>query len=132
MAKETKIIIGGRSAGKTAAIKYMQWLHKLTQLGYAKNIVFMTHTSDLVQGYYDSGKTPAAALAEYMEQACRICGCTNEDCSQCLKKTGAPCHWVAPDLCSACVDEANARALAGLKTFNRSLKKALKSPFNIH
>ena len=36
------------------------------------------------------------------ERVCRVCGCTDEDCSQCIEKTGSPCHWVAPDLCSAC------------------------------
>ena len=35
---------------------------------------------------------------------CRVCGCTDDDCSQCVEKTGAPCHWVEPDLCSACVE----------------------------
>lgn len=35
-------------------------------------------------------------------QTCRICGCTDDDCSQCVEKTGAPCHWVEEDLCSAC------------------------------
>lgn len=35
--------------------------------------------------------------------ACRVCGCTDEDCSQCVEKTGAPCQWVEPGLCSACV-----------------------------
>lgn len=33
---------------------------------------------------------------------CRICGCTDADCSQCIAKIGHPCHWVEPDLCSAC------------------------------
>lgn len=36
---------------------------------------------------------------------CRVCGCTEEDCSQCIKKTGKACHWVEQDLCSACVEE---------------------------
>jgi len=45
-------------------------------------------------------KTP-----EEGKQKCRVCGCTDEDCSQCIKKTGKPCHWVEPDLCSACSDE---------------------------
>jgi len=34
---------------------------------------------------------------------CRVCGCTDADCSVCIERTGHPCHWVAPDLCSACV-----------------------------
>lgn len=36
------------------------------------------------------------------QRACRVCGCTEFDCRQCVEKTGAPCHWVAPDLCSVC------------------------------
>lgn len=34
---------------------------------------------------------------------CRVCGCTDHDCSGCIRRTGEPCHWVEPDLCSACV-----------------------------
>jgi hypothetical protein len=33
---------------------------------------------------------------------CRRCGCTDDDCSGCVERTGAPCFWVEPDLCSAC------------------------------
>lgn len=33
---------------------------------------------------------------------CRICGCTDDDCRQCIEKTGEPCYWVEDDLCSAC------------------------------
>ena len=36
------------------------------------------------------------------ERACRVCGCTEADCSQCIEKTGEPCSWVEEDLCSAC------------------------------
>lgn len=42
---------------------------------------------------------PAAAAP----RSCRLCGCTEADCSQCIAKTGTPCHWVERDLCSACV-----------------------------
>lgn len=37
------------------------------------------------------------------ERSCRVCGCTDWDCSQCVEKTGHPCHWVEEDLCSACI-----------------------------
>jgi len=37
-----------------------------------------------------------------INQKCRICGCTDDDCRQCVEKTGHPCHWVEKDLCSAC------------------------------
>lgn len=37
------------------------------------------------------------------ERSCRVCGCTQDNCQQCIEKTGEPCHWVEEDLCSACV-----------------------------
>ena len=36
---------------------------------------------------------------------CRICGCTDDDCRQCIEKTGHPCRWAEPNLCSRCKDE---------------------------
>ena len=33
---------------------------------------------------------------------CRVCGCTDDDCRQCIEKTGEPCCWIEKDLCSAC------------------------------
>lgn len=36
------------------------------------------------------------------EQRCRVCGCTDLDCSWCAERTGEPCFWVEPDHCSAC------------------------------
>lgn len=38
---------------------------------------------------------------------CRVCGCTDEDCSGCMQRTGKPCHWVGEDLCSACAENYN-------------------------
>lgn len=40
---------------------------------------------------------------------CRVCGCTDLDCRQCVERTGAACHWVEADLCSACVDAEKAK-----------------------
>jgi hypothetical protein len=37
---------------------------------------------------------------------CRACGCTDDDCSGCIARTGWPCSWVEPDLCSACAEDA--------------------------
>lgn len=34
---------------------------------------------------------------------CRVCGCTDDDCTECVERTGQPCWWVEPDLCSGCV-----------------------------
>lgn len=36
------------------------------------------------------------------KRTCRACGCTEDNSIQCIKKTGSPCYWVEPDLCSAC------------------------------
>jgi len=33
---------------------------------------------------------------------CRECGCTDDNCEQCIEATGEPCTWVEDDLCSAC------------------------------
>lgn len=38
---------------------------------------------------------------------CRVCGCTDDDCSQCVASQGHPCHWVEEDLCSRCAKEWN-------------------------
>lgn len=35
-------------------------------------------------------------------RACRVCGCTDDDCSDCIARTGHPCSWDEYDLCSAC------------------------------
>ncbi|MEO6610714.1 MAG: hypothetical protein ABIT05_01235 [Chitinophagaceae bacterium] len=48
----------------------------------------------------DSATQPAVK-----ERTCRVCGCTQDNCQQCIDKTGGPCHWVEEDLCSACVDK---------------------------
>jgi hypothetical protein len=39
------------------------------------------------------------------ERTCRVCGCTDDDCSQCIEATGEPCSWAEDDLCSRCLDE---------------------------
>jgi len=41
-------------------------------------------------------------MSENGKPKCRVCGCTDDDCHQCIEKTGNPCHWVEDDLCSAC------------------------------
>jgi len=47
-----------------------------------------------------------AALAPILRErgidVCAECGCTDIDCSQCVKRTCVPCYWVRPMLCSAC------------------------------
>lgn len=35
---------------------------------------------------------------------CQICGCTQEDCTNCIERTGSPCSWTdqTETMCSAC------------------------------
>lgn len=44
--------------------------------------------------------TPPASIP--VAGTCRMCGCTDADCSDCIRLTGVACHWIEPDLCSAC------------------------------
>lgn len=59
---------------------------------------------------------------------CRICACTDEDCTWCIVLTGNPCRWKEPDLCTACFimdglnDWQRARLLAD-ECFNRARKR---------
>lgn len=48
---------------------------------------------------------PFASKMKKSVRRCRVCGCTDADCSGCVERTGRPCLWVAPDLCSACQDK---------------------------
>lgn len=58
------------------------------------------------------GSAPAAG-----QRACRFCGCTDDDCSGCIARTGSPCSWVGEDVCSACEPPALARILAELLSY---------------
>ena len=42
---------------------------------------------------------------------CRVCGCTDEDCSKCIERKGVPCVWVDEDLCSACASDIDDSAI---------------------
>ena len=55
---------------------------------------------------------------------CRCCGCTDFDA--CVDpETGEACHWVAPDLCSACDPSLDELASAA---FERWLEKDRAPP----
>ena len=36
------------------------------------------------------------------DNVCKICGCTDYDCTHCVLRTGELCYWVTRDICSAC------------------------------
>ena len=54
----------------------------------------------------DNGCSEVSSLYDWDAEevrTCRVCGCTDNDCTQCVERTGHPCRWVEEDLCSACV-----------------------------
>lgn len=64
-------------------------------------------------------------------RTCKICGCTDYDCSICIKKTGERCSWVAKNLCSACKSQEELLELKGKfiiksKNYNRFTGKILE------
>ncbi len=59
---------------------------------------------------------------------CIKCGCTDENCSQCVESQGEPCHWVAPDKCSRCFDEDGNEVLSECEAENE--KYNLPCPHN--
>lgn len=73
-------------------------------------VVISLDPEDAARISYALGIATTALLMGQAEQTCRRCGCTEDDCSQCVAKTGKPCHWVEADLCSACVEPAPKRA----------------------
>lgn len=64
------------------------------------------------------------AMQGVKRRRCRVCKCTDDDCRQCVEKTGAPCHWVEGDLCSACVT--SKRRKADMTSPERGKKAAAK------
>ena len=50
----------------------------------------------------DKPAAPKKGARKGTPGVCRECGCTDDNCEQCVEATGEPCTWVEPDLCSAC------------------------------
>jgi Holliday junction resolvase RusA-like endonuclease len=78
---------------------------------------------------WTSGKPRIEVECAALEDACRVCGCTEDDCTECVAKTGEPCSWVSPGLCSACADDLaeDARDTFGLGALAHSAQEAQAS-----
>lgn len=57
-------------------------------------------------------------------KACRVCGCTDINCKQCIEKTGEPCYWIEPNLCSACHLPTAKSIEQDLASFNAMLRRS--------
>jgi hypothetical protein len=57
--------------------------------------------------------TPNGGNAVRYYGRCHKCGCTDDDCSRCIARTGSPCSCADEDhtLCSACVESPAPRQL---------------------
>jgi hypothetical protein len=70
----------------------------------------MSQEPELMYKIYDGIITHELQLASVFQElntdqykrVCSGCGCTDMDCSGCIERTGKPCYWVNPSLCSAC------------------------------
>jgi hypothetical protein len=58
---------------------------------------------------------------------CRSCGCTDDDCSGCIARTGEPCHWIEGDLSSACAGDIALRLLDVYTVYRGSNGDATKA-----
>lgn len=54
-----------------------------------------------------------AAVFDTLDDQCRVCGCTDLDCSGCIARTGTACCWAEPGRCTACPPPQPASAAAG-------------------
>ena len=78
-----------------------------------------------------AGLDVAGSLRPPTVRTCRVCGCTDDDCSICIERTGEPCHWVAGDLCSACVptpDDGGEKPAAADSANERERSNAADAP----
>jgi hypothetical protein len=65
-------------------------------------LVAALHLARETKGKATHAKLLQSAVNKLPDRVCRKCGCTEEDCTGCIERTGRQCHWVAWDLCSAC------------------------------
>jgi hypothetical protein len=55
------------------------------------------------------GKIVKNTMRKIVFGVCSVCGCTDDDCSQCIEATGEPCIWANEEhtLCSRCAKSPN-------------------------
>lgn len=65
---------------------------------------FLNQCSPLELKEIDTLIQSAHYVKRMESQTCKVCGCTDYDCRQCIEKTGKPCYWFEDNLCSACAE----------------------------
>lgn len=61
-------------------------------------------STEMVQAILAGKKTQTRRVVKAKTGECLFCGCTDEDCTDCIRKTGSPCYWIDDrhTQCSAC------------------------------
>jgi hypothetical protein len=67
-----------------------------------KQVELIEEPEEIEEAAAPEGETASEESEAAEVGTCRVCGCTDADCRQCIEKTGEPCYWVEDDLCSAC------------------------------
>jgi very-short-patch-repair endonuclease len=109
-ARRLAVEIDGRAKGKPDAVGRHQTVDGVRKDCEKNNAAIMLGWR--IMRFPATDKQKANAWVKLVQQvlaasplvtdACAVCGCTEEDCSQCVERTGEPCYWVSPGLCSAC------------------------------
>jgi ParB family chromosome partitioning protein len=87
-----------RHYGQGGAIRYLRFLEAAGyQLSDVERELLGSETKKT------SGETNGVDGDTFTVPTCRVCGCTDEAACD---DDGQPCHWVEPDLCSACAGKA--------------------------
>jgi len=66
-----------------------------------RELVKLVIASAFRSGFVRMADPRMPAASEYRGR-CRVCGCTDDNCSACVAVIGEPCYWREPGLCSAC------------------------------
>jgi|GEM_PF-1401039 len=102
-------------SGVEMAVHYRWNQSQASTWARARGAVIDVEFEDAPASDYSARNNPGPSE----ERACRICGCTDADCSQCIDKTGEPCSWVGQNLCSRCADEMEEAEDAPAQDLNR-------------
>lgn len=78
--------------------------NRLIPAGLATKSITKLTLEEIQKHIADPNEISMPDLVEMiLQRRCRRCGCTDDDCRQCIARTGEPCSWVEDELCSACV-----------------------------
>jgi len=100
---------GGTSATYRDMIRRWEAIHGKPIGGYARPVGI--HRLQQMEAFIVN-------LRRQLPKSCRACGCTDDDCRQCVEATGHACSWVEgedPPICSRCAAEEDAALVAAME-----------------